>query len=138
MVTEKLPHKTIGVALIYNQQGEILIDRRLPGGTFGGFWEFPGGKIETDETVEECIKREIREELGLEIEVGDHFITIEHLYNGLQITLIAHHCEYLGGEPQTLECEEIRWSKIENLHLFTFPAANNKIIEALYNDLKYV
>ncbi len=62
--------KTIGVGVIWNQQGQILIDRRRPTGVLGGFWEFPGGKIETGETVEECIKREIWEELGIVIEVG--------------------------------------------------------------------
>ena len=126
--------KTIGVAIIRNQQGEILIDRRLPGGTFGGFWEFPGGKIEQNETVEDCIKREIIEELGLNIEVGEHLITVNHTYLGetdLHITLIAHYCKYLGGEPQLLECQEISWVKPEHLHQFTFPAANYKIIEAL-------
>ncbi len=70
-----IPHKLIGVAVIWNAQGQILIDRRRPEGVFGGLWEFPGGKIEPDETVEDCIKREIKEELGKGIEVGEHLIT---------------------------------------------------------------
>ena len=82
-----IPHKFVGVAVIWNNQGQILIDRRLPGGMFGGLWEFPGGKIEKSETVEECIKREIHEELGIEIEVGEHLITIDHVYTHLRVTL---------------------------------------------------
>lgn len=66
-----LPHKVIGVAVIWNQWGQILIDRRRQQGLLGGLWEFPGGKLEAEETVVDCIRREIREELGIEIEVGD-------------------------------------------------------------------
>jgi 8-oxo-dGTP pyrophosphatase MutT (NUDIX family) len=65
-----LPHKHIGVAVIWNDQDEILIDRRKQEGLLGGLWEFPGGKIEPEETVEACIRREIQEELGIQVEVG--------------------------------------------------------------------
>ena len=64
-------HKRIGVAVIKNQQGEILIDRRRKSGEMGGLWEFPGGKIEPGETIEECIEREVHEELAIQISVGD-------------------------------------------------------------------
>jgi mutator protein MutT len=131
-------HKIIGVAIIENEKSEVLIDRRLPSGSFGGYWEFPGGKLEPHETVECCIRREIREELGLEIEVGQHLVTVEHIYNDFQVTLIAHLCRYLGGEPQLLQCQEIRWSKIEHLIHFTFPQVNHKIIEALYHKRSYL
>ncbi len=126
-----LPHKIIGVAVIWNEQGLILIDRRLPRGAMGGLWEFPGGKIEANETVEECIRREIAEELGIEIEVNDSLITIDHTYSQFRVTLKVHHCRYLSGEPQTLECDEIRWVKVEELEQFTFPEANSQIIAAL-------
>jgi 8-oxo-dGTP diphosphatase len=69
------PHKIIGVAVIWNDQEQILIDRRRPQGAMGGLWEFPGGKIELGETIQECIQREIAEELGIVIEVGEHLIT---------------------------------------------------------------
>ena len=123
--------KTIGVGVIWNQQGQILIDRRRPTGVFGGFWEFPGGKIETGETSEECIKREIWEELGIVIEVGKHLITIAHTYAHLHVTLIVHHCQYIDGVPQPIECDEIRWVNLEELDKFNFPEANFQIIAAL-------
>lgn len=126
-----LPHKKVGVAVIRNDVGEILIDRRLAEGLMGGLWEFPGGKIEPNETVKECIKREILEELGIEIEVGEELITINHEYTQFYVTLIVHHCRYLGGEPQTIECQEVRWVTLREIEDFTFPAANSQIITAL-------
>lgn len=97
----------------------------------GGLWEFPGGKIEAGETVAECIVREIREELGIEIAVGEQLITIEHIYPAFQLTLIAHHCHYLGGTPQPIECDEIRWVNIDELERYQFPAANSAIVAAI-------
>ncbi|MDJ0737352.1 MAG: 8-oxo-dGTP diphosphatase MutT [Nostocaceae cyanobacterium] len=125
------PHKIIGVAVIWNEIGEILIDRRLPQGVMGGLWEFPGGKIEDGETIQECIKREIHEELGIDIEVGNHLVTIDHTYTHLRVTLTVHHCRHLTGIPQPLECAEVRWVSVNELAKFTFPEANIQIIEAL-------
>lgn len=126
-----LPHKQIGVAVIWNERGQILIDRRRPEGLMGGMWEFPGGKIEANETVQDCIKREIREELAIEIEVEEHFITIDHAYTHFRVTLNVHHCRYLSGEPQPLVCDEIRWVTLEEINQFPFPEANTEIIRAL-------
>ncbi|ABA21512.1 8-oxo-dGTPase [Trichormus variabilis ATCC 29413] len=125
------PHKIIGVAVIWNDQQQILIDRRRPGGVMGGLWEFPGGKIEPGETVEQCIQREIYEELGIFIEVGESLITIDHTYTHLRVTLTVHHCRLLKGIPQPLECDEVRWVTVDELGDFTFPEANSEIIAAL-------
>ena len=127
----RIPHKLIGVGVIWNTQGQVLIDRRRPEGQMGGLWEFPGGKIEMGETVEECIKREIQEELGIEIEVGNHLITIDHTYTHLQVTLTVHHCRHLSGEPQPIECDEIRWVTLDEIDQFSFPKANEQVIAAL-------
>lgn len=129
--TSSLPHKIIGVAVIWNDKEQILIDRRRPGGVMGGLWEFPGGKIEPGETVEECIKREIDEELAIDIEVREHLITIDHDYTNLRVTLAVHECHHIKGVPQPLECDEIRWVNLEQLEKFNFPAANVQIITAL-------
>jgi A/G-specific adenine glycosylase len=126
-----LPHKTIGVAVIWNEQGQILIDRRRAQGLLGGLWEFPGGKIELGETIEECIKREIKEELGIEIEVGDRLISIDHAYSHFRVTLNVHHCRHLTGVPQPIECDEVRWVTLDELDEFPFPKANIQIIAAL-------
>jgi A/G-specific adenine glycosylase len=130
-ISSPLPHKTIGVAVIWNEQGQILIDRRRPEGLLGGLWEFPGGKIECGETIEECIKREIQEELRIEIEVGDRLITIDHAYSHFSVTLTVHHCRHLSGIPQPVECDEIRWVTLDEIDQFPFPKANTQIIAAL-------
>lgn len=126
-----LPHKFIGVAVIWNEEKKILIDRRKPEGLLGGLWEFPGGKIEPGETIQECIQREIKEELAIDIEVGTHLITIEHAYTHFRVTLNVYHCRHLSGEPQPLECDEIRWVTLEEIDQYPFPKANIQIIEAL-------
>ncbi len=126
-----LPHKQIGVAVIWNDKGEILIDRRRPEGLLGGLWEFPGGKIEEGETVFDCIHREIREELAIEVEVGAQLLVLEHAYTHFRVTLTVHHCRHLAGEPQPLESDEVRWVRLDEIDEFPFPKANIKIIEAL-------
>ena len=117
--------------MIWNQAGQILIDKRKAGGALGGLWEFPGGKIEAGETVAECIVREIQEELAIEITVGKHLLTIEHTYQTFQITLIVHHCQYISGTPQPIESDEIRWVEVNDLTNYEFPAANTAIIRAI-------
>jgi A/G-specific adenine glycosylase len=129
--TSPLPHKIIGVAVIWNEQGQILIDKRPAKGLLGGLWEFPGGKLEANETIKECIRREIREELAIEVEVGSHLITLEHAYTHFRVTLNVYHCRHLSGEPQPLECDEIRWVTLDEIEQFPFPKANEKIIAAL-------
>jgi mutator protein MutT len=126
-----LTHKQIGVAVIKNQQGKILIDRRKQSGEMGGLWEFPGGKIELGETVEECIQREVKEELDIEIAVGDRLTTITHTYKTFNVTLYVHDCQYLSGQAKTLECEEIRWVKPAQMNQYQFPSANIQIINLL-------
>lgn len=131
-----LPHKRIGVAIIRNDCGEILIDRRPNEGLLGGLWEFPGGKIEPGETVEDCIRREILEEIGLTVEVEEQLMALDHAYTHFRVTLYVHFCRYLEGTPQAIECQEIRWVTVDELENFPFPKANIKIIEALKQSAK--
>lgn len=126
-----LPHKQIGVAVVWNQHGQVLIDRRPQQGLLGGLWEFPGGKIEPGETVEDCIRRELQEELAITVEVGDRLTTIDHTYSHFKVTLNVFHCRHLHGEPQPIECDEVRWVDVSTLEQFPFPKANIQIITAL-------
>ncbi len=131
MTETTVPHKIIGVAVIWNDAGQILIDRRKPGGKMGGLWEFPGGKVEPGESIATCVAREVQEELGIQIAVGESLMTIDHDYTEFTLTLHVHHCRHLSGVPQTIECDEIRWVMPAELGQFTFPAANDVIIQAL-------
>lgn len=134
-VSSTVLHKFIGVAVIWNGEGQILIDRRKQNGPLGGLWEFPGGKLEDGETIEACIRREILEELAIEVEVGEHLVNVEHAYTHFRVTLNVYHCRHVAGEPQPLECDEIRWVTLEEIDQFAFPVANVKIIEALRRDV---
>ncbi|WP_267383195.1 8-oxo-dGTP diphosphatase MutT [Cyanobacterium sp. uoEpiScrs1] len=128
-----LPHETIGVAVIYDESGHILIDRRPKKNIHGSLWEFPGGKFEPNETVEDCIRREILEEIDIEIEVGEHLITLDYTYAHYKVTLIVHHCRHLRGKPKPIGCEEIRWVTLDTINNFPFLKANDKIIKVLQN-----
>ena len=130
-ISPPLIHKQIGVAVINNQQGQILIDRRRQSGEMGGLWEFPGGKIEPGETIEECIEREIKEELNIKISVGDRLTTIVHTYKAFNVTLYVHNCKHISGIPQPVECDEIRWVEPIQMNQYQFPQANIQIINLL-------
>ncbi len=125
------PHKQIAVAIVLRGK-EILIDRRLESSMLSGLWEFPGGKIEPGETPAECVVREVKEEIGIDIEVVAPLATIEHAYTHFTITLIAFICRYLRGEAQALQCSEVRWVEPAELSQFPFPAANQKLFPYLY------
>ena len=126
-----LPHKKIGVAVIVNDRKEILIDQRLPTGVMANLWEFPGGKIETGETPQSCIKREIAEELGVEIEIDRHLIDITHSYPEFKVTLSVYICHLVSGTPQPIECAQVCWVKAGDLSNYEFPSANQTIIAEL-------
>ncbi|MFO8040231.1 MAG: A/G-specific adenine glycosylase [Sodalinema sp.] len=126
-----LPHKQIGVAVIWNDRQQILIDRRPDEGLLGGLWEFPGGKLEAGESYQDCVRREIREELAIDVEVGDHLMTVTHAYSHFKVSLHVYHCRHVAGDPQPLESQEIRWVTLDELDQFPFPKANSKIIAAL-------
>ncbi len=127
-----LPHKRIGVAVIWNEHNQVLIDRRPQSGLLAGLWEFPGGKVEPGESIADCITREIQEELGIDVSVGEHLITVDHAYTHFKVTLVVHHCCHLAGDPQPLACDEVRWVSVADLEQFPFPKANQDIIAALH------
>jgi A/G-specific adenine glycosylase len=125
-----LPHHDIAAGVIWRRE-HILIARRPPKGLLGGLWEFPGGKREPTEGLEECLVREVREELGIEIEVDQLLTTVRHAYTHFRITLHAFHCRHISGEPQAIGCTSWRWVTPQQLDQYAFPAANRAIIESL-------
>jgi mutator protein MutT len=124
------PHINVAAALIFHD-GSILITKRLPGYHLAGMWEFPGGKQEPGESLEHCLKREIKEELDIEIHVGKLFKTIHHEYEKKIVSLHVFECTYLGGEPKAVECEEFKWVKPTDLRQYKFPPPDLEIIELL-------
>ena len=130
-----IPFQEIGIALIFNKDGELLIDQRLEGGNMGGMWEFPGGKKESHESIEKTIKREITEEIGIDIKVGEKLISFEHSYSHKKLYFTVHLCEFCSGKPRPLASQKLLWISPSRLFEFPFPAANSKIIFALLKHL---
>ncbi|MDH7485758.1 MAG: A/G-specific adenine glycosylase [Anaerolineae bacterium] len=127
-----VPHYQVTAAVIWNDDGRVLIAQRQAGDMLGGLWEFPGGRCEAGETLAECLQREVREELGLEIAVGEPVASVRHAYSHFRITLHAFHCRVLNGEPRALGCADVRWVLPGELPRFAFPVADQKIIAALH------
>jgi len=127
---KSIPHYDVTAGIIW-KDGKFLITRRPPKGLLGGLWEFPGGKLEKGEDLESCLIREIREELGIRIEVLEPMISVRHAYSHFRITLHAFRCKYAGGKIRLLECDDYRWITSQELTAFAFPAADHRIIEVL-------
>jgi A/G-specific adenine glycosylase len=125
-----LPHYDIGAAII-RKRGRLLISQRPLEGMLGGLWEFPGGKRQRGETLPDCVAREIREELGIEIAVGKRMARVEHSYSHFRITLHAFECTHLSGRVRKIGVADFRWVKPEELKYFAFPKADRVIIEGL-------
>ena len=131
----ELPFQVIGVGVVLNDLGEVLIDQRLNEGLLGGLWEFPGGKQEPDEAIEATISRELKEELAIEVLVGEHLISLDHAYSHKRLRFEVHLCQWRSGDPQPLASQQVRWVRPEQLGEFPFPAANARIIAALLERL---
>jgi mutator protein MutT len=120
----------VAAALIF-RQGKVLITRRPADAHLGGLWEFPGGKRKPDETFEQCLARELQEELGVKISVGELFETVSHSYAEKTVRLKFFVCRLPGGEPQPLGCAAIRWIGKAELDDFEFPAADARLLKKL-------
>jgi A/G-specific adenine glycosylase len=126
-----IPSHTIAVGVIYDEHGRILIDKRKPHGLLGGLWEFPGGKKERGESLEAALRREVREELGIRIQVMRPLVVIDHAYTHFHVRLHAFECKYLSGTPQCVACSDFKWVSLRSLNRYAFPAANVRIIQVL-------
>jgi A/G-specific adenine glycosylase len=131
-LSKPVPFQVIGVGVVQDGDGRVLIDQRLEEGLLGGLWEFPGGKQEPDEPIAETIRRELREELAIEAEVGEELITVEHAYSHKRLRFVVHLCRWRSGEPQPLASQQVRWVEPAELTTYPFPAANARIIAALH------
>jgi A/G-specific adenine glycosylase len=127
---QALPHKIIAAGVIY-RRGKILIQQRLNRGLLGGLWEFPGGKVEAGESLQECVAREVREEVGIDVRVGEKIIAVHHAYSHFSIALHAFRCEYVSGRVTLASAQKFKWVAPRELEQYAFPAANKKIIAAL-------
>jgi 8-oxo-dGTP diphosphatase len=120
----------VSAALIFHK-GKLLITQRQPDAHLGGLWEFPGGKREPGETFEQCLVREIREELGVEISAEGVFEGITHAYPEKTVRLKFFICKLASGKPQPLGCVAFKWVEKKELAGYQFPAADARLLEKL-------
>jgi len=97
----------------------------------GGLWEFPGGKRRDGESIRECIRRELKEECDLDVQVRDHLVDVTHTYSHLKVTLRCYHCRAPRGRARALAADEARWLRVEDIPALPLPAADLKILTAL-------
>lgn len=118
-------------AAILQQDQRILLTRRPDGSRHAGLWEFPGGKLDPGESPQQGLQREIREELGIEVEVGEVFDVVYYRYDWGAVLLLAYHCQLIAGEIRNLEVAEHRWVAPADLGSYPILPADLPLIERL-------
>jgi 8-oxo-dGTP diphosphatase len=136
MGIEDSPMTEIDAAIgVVTRQGRILICQRKADDTFGGLWEFPGGKCEPGEELEQCLARELMEELAIEVRIVKRLTAIRHEYPHALITLHPFLCQHDKGEPKLLECQQVKWVKAKELVEHEFPPANESLLAEIIGEL---
>ncbi|MGD0610127.1 MAG: A/G-specific adenine glycosylase [Anaerolineales bacterium] len=125
-----VPHYTVTAAVLL-RNGKALLAKRPSPGLLGGLWEFPGGKVEARETLAECLEREIQEELGARIRVGQSLGVFRHAYTHFRITLHAFLCDLVGGEPRPLQASELAWVALPDLAGYPMGKVDRQIARRL-------
>lgn len=125
-----IPHITVTAAVI-RRNGLILLAQRPMDGLLGGLWEFPGGKQQEGEDLPTCLKREIREELGTQIIVGEPLGVYHHTYTHFRVTLHAFECQIAKGEPRPLQTADIYWAKTSELKNYPMGKIDRQISKRL-------
>jgi len=125
------PPIDVVAGVIRRDDGRLLITQRLPDDTLGGYWEFPGGKVDPGEELRAALHRELMEELGVETEIGAELRSIVHAYPDRDVRLYFYEARILSGEPQKLEVADLRWVMLDELMNYQFPEADLPLLEQL-------
>jgi 8-oxo-dGTP diphosphatase len=119
------------VGAMIELDGRYLITQRSPRGSLPLLWEFPGGRVEVGETDQAALARELREEMGIGVEVADRVIHVEHAYEGYDIDFCVYRCRLVSGEVQHTRIHDHRWVRPDELDRYEFPPADEKSIAQL-------
>ncbi|MFN8484779.1 MAG: A/G-specific adenine glycosylase [Anaerolineae bacterium] len=131
---KQTPHYDVTAGVIWRGETFLVAQRPLDK-MLGGLWEFPGGKCDAGETLQECLRRELREELDIEVAVGAHLTTVRHAYTHFRITLHAFHCAIVAGEPRTVEVADIAWTTLADVDRFAMAVTDGAIVAALRKEV---
>jgi len=122
----------VTAGIVWDRTGRfILLTKRRQEDEHGGMWEFPGGKCEEGELLSSCLSRELKEELGIEVEVGKLIAKLPHAYPGFTITLHAFACRHVAGDPQALACADWRWVPPSELNRYHLTPPDRKLVEVI-------
>jgi 8-oxo-dGTP diphosphatase len=119
------------VGAMIERDGRYLITQRSPRATLPLLWEFPGGRVEAGETDPAALARELKEEMGIEVAVGDRVIHVEHAYEAYDIDFCVYRCRLLAGEVMHLRIHNHQWVRPDELDQYEFPPADEKSIAQL-------
>ena len=127
--------KTVRVVAAIIKKGDEILATQRGYGDYKDWWEFPGGKIEGEESPQEALAREIREELDMEIRVGDCLITVEYEYPKFHLSMDCFWCEIAKGTPHLLEHEAAKWLPLSDLRQVEWLPADIAVVEAVEKTL---
>ena len=129
MKKRKKEHFEVAAALIRSEEdGRFLITQRHLDDYLGGLWEFPGGKRWKNESFEKCLRREVKEETGVTIEVGSRHKAVSHEYNDRVVSLFFYWAKIQRGKAKPIGCRDFKWVHPHELLNFTFPPADSELI----------
>jgi 8-oxo-dGTP diphosphatase len=124
---------TVVCGLILNTRNEILIARRIEG-SHSGKWEFPGGKLEQDESLEDCLQRELKEELSITVDVANLFSKYQYMYPTFLMNLYCFTCSYNGEIIQLVDHDDYAWAKANELDKYSFVDGDEQLVEKIDSD----
>ena len=123
-------HLDVTAGVIY-KDGKLLITQRKDRDRYGGFWEFPGGKLNPGESLTECLIREIIEELDIQIDVQNHLISLKHGQDDFTLILHAFYCVHVKGTPKKIEVQDWKWIDPSELPFYNFTEVDRILIQKL-------
>ncbi len=132
---KQTPHYDVSAGVIWRGDTFLVAQRPLHK-MLGGLWEFPGGKCDPGETLQECLRRELREELDIDVAVGGYVTTVRHAYTHFRITLHAFHCEIATGEPRAVDVADIAWTTLADVDRFAMAVTDQAIVAALRKEVE--